>query len=256
MSDFYNIFYHRILDGTTNIDTLIVSDDKAAATERMQIYQNAYLYRLVDVLVDDFPTLQQILGDKDFFTMVQSYLTAHPSQSYTVRELGQHMSRFLNNQPPYKDYPYLNEIAEFEWQKGRTFDGKDAPLFSHNDLANIDLDKLPTATFSFQPTVKRLVFNYNIPQIYKAIQADKLDNEPIKMPQPMAWVMWRKNLDPHWLSLEVDAAWALQQAMQANSFANICGGLSEWIDEDHIPARAAGFIRTWVDEGMLQAINI
>ncbi len=256
MSDFYKTFYSYILGDSDDLNSLIVSDDKGDAIERMAIYRNAYLFRLVDILVDDFPTLHQILGDEEFYKLVQSYLKVYPSQSYTVRDLGGNMITFLKDTPPYQDYPYLTEIAEFEWQKGRTFDGADAPIFTQSDLAKLDLSNLPLATFTFQPTVKRLVFSYDVPQIYKAIQDDNLDSEPKKMPMPVAWVMWRKALDPHWLSMEVDIDWALQQAINKQTFADICGGLSEWIDEEHIPARAASILRLWIDEEMLQSINL
>lgn len=255
MTDFYKTFYQFILGNDTDIQSVIVSDSKGSAADRMAIYKNAYIYRLIDVLFDDFPTLQQILGDKIFFNMAENYLKKYPSSSYTVRDLGLNLATFLTETRPYSNHPYLTEVAEFEWQKGKTFDGLDASIFSQTDFNQLDLAQLPLARFVFQPTVKRLLFTYDVPQIYQAIQMDSLDKEPSKLIHPMAWVMWRKDLNPHWMSLDVDADWALQQAMLGNDFNSICEGLRQWIDEEHIPNRAASFVRTWLDEKMLHSIQ-
>ncbi len=255
MNKFYEDFYKFIVEEDSDIESIVVSDNKGSAFERMTIYRNAYLFRLIDILFEEFETVHKILGDEEFVVLAQGYLKKFRPTSYTVRDLGDHLATYLKTVPPYCDHPYLSEVADFEWKKRGTFDGPDSVLFSAEDLQQLDSDKLPNARFIFQPTVKRLVFEYDVPQIWKAIQEDNLDKEPSKMPHPLSWVMWRKELSPHWISLDVDADWALQEAMAGASFADICAGLTEWIDEEHVPARAASFIRTWIDEHMLESIE-
>jgi hypothetical protein len=55
----------------------------------------------------------------------------------------------------------------------------------------------------------------------------------------------------HYRSLDVDGGWALDSAMSGGSFENLCEGICEWIDEEHAPARIAGFLGNWINEGLL-----
>ena len=67
--------------------------------------------------------------------------------------------------------------------------------------------------------------------------------------------MWRYGLDPSWRPLDVDEAWALEQARAGAAFGTLCEGLLEWVDVEHAPLRAAGFLRTWLAHGLLEKVE-
>ena len=70
------------------------------------------------------------------------------------------------------------------------------------------------------------------------------------------WLLWRFEYDPHWRSLEIDEAWAIDQLMQGKSFGEICVGLEHWIDEEHIPLRAVGFLKSLVSQGVVEEFSV
>ncbi len=43
--------------------------------------------------------------------------------------------------------------------------------------------------------------------------------------------------------------------LSQDSFGEICAGLCEWVDEAQAPARAAGMLRAWVDEGWIAQVT-
>ena len=105
------------------------------------------------------------------------------------------------------------------------------------------------------PALRRLDLRFNIPQLWSAFQGGE---DPPAMEEndfPRAWLLWRQELNPHWRLLDVDEAWALDQAIAGMSFGEICGGICEWVDAQHAPMRAASFIKTWVAAGLVSGLD-
>lgn len=255
MTNFYENFEAYLKGESSDITDWVCADEKGDATERMNIYREAYRLRLIDILYGDFPTIYQILGTETFVEMAQNYLQKYPSTSFTVRHFGQYLSKFLSEESPYDAHPYLWQIADFEWAKGTVFDAPDTEIFTLSQLAEISPDAWENATFRFVPAMTRLIYDYNVPQIWQAIDNDSQDSEPTLLDTPMAWVMWRKDLNPHWYSMSEDEDWFFIQARQGSDFTELCQGLSQWVDDEQdIPAKAAEIVRRWIDEKMLMAI--
>ena len=59
----------------------------------------------------------------------------------------------------------------------------------------------------------------------------------------------------HWRSLEVHEAWAIEQAGLGADFAEICEGLLEWIDEAQVALVAAGFMKQWISDQLLDRLE-
>lgn len=259
MANFHEQFEAYLKGENTPITDAVISDGKGNATERMNIYRDAYAIRLMDILYGDFPTIYAILGTEAFMEMARNYLAKYPSTSFTVRHFGQHLGKFLSETAPYADYPYLWQMADFEWAKGTVFDAPDTDIFTLEQLTQIPAEAWETATFDFVPAMTRLVYDYNIPQIWQAVNhSSDEDNlpEPTALSEPMPWVMWRKDLNPNWYSMTADEDWFFIQARQGANFADLCEGLSQWIDDEaEIAGRAAEIVRRWIDEAMLVGIS-
>lgn len=259
MSRFFTDFEAYLNGENNSITARINSDSKGNATTRMDIYRDAYVYRLVDILANDFATIYQILGTESFLALGKAYLQRYPSSSYTVREFGQHLAKFLSETAPYADYPYLWQIADFEWAKGRVFDAADSDIFTLEQLATLPPEAWGEARFEFIPALTRLTYDYNVPQIWQAVENGQDDDgmpEPVALSEPLAWLMWRKDFNPNWYSMSPDEDWFFINARRGETFANLCEGLTRWIDdEDDIAPRAAMFVRRWIDEQLLAKIH-
>lgn len=255
MANFYQDFTAYLKGEDSPITELINSDSKEDAQERMNIYRDAYALRLIDILYGDFPGIYQILGTQAFVQMAKDYLKSYPSTTYTVRYFGQYLSKYLSETTPYCDYPYLWQLADFEWAKGNVFDAPDGDFFTLEQLTDIPPTAWETASFTFIPAMTRLVYDYNIPQIWQAIEDNQQNNEPTALTQPIPWVMWRKALNPHWYSMTEDEDWFFIQARSGKSFTELCEGLSSWHDTKDIPQKAASIVRRWIDEQLLMGIH-
>ena len=233
----------------------IVSTADALAEHRLGAYYNAYRLRLIDCLATDFSGLQKALGDEAFELMVLDYLKLYPSQQPSVRWVGQHMVEFLqHSQLP--DQDFLAELADFEWSQGLCFDAADSEqIFTLEQMAEIQPEAWPLLRLQFHPSLRWLDLNWNVVAYWVAL--DNKDQLPAKNHHetPTRWLLWRQLMSPHWRSLDVAEAWAIQAAVQGASFAELCEGLLEWIGQETVAVTAAGYLKQWIHDELIVAVT-
>ncbi len=55
--------------------------------------------------------------------------------------------------------------------------------------------------------------------------------------------------------MAVDEASLIDACLQHDTFANLCAGLCEWVDEQHAAQRVVGFLGQWCEEGLISRVN-
>lgn len=137
----------------------IKPNDRLTSFQRIEIYNRQYWFRLIDSFYDDFPGLRAILGRLKFNRLAVQYLQAHPSTSFTMRNLGRFLPAFIEKNPKLVS-PRLHlalDMARFEWAQVEAFDGKSLPAVTVDDL----LGKDPAAIrLALQPYITVLQLRY------------------------------------------------------------------------------------------------
>ncbi len=233
------------------IKTSVSGTEKVPADVRLDIYANAYRYRLVEALEDTYPALNTLLGDEDFFNLGLRYLDAHPSQHFSLRYFGQQMASFLADSTDYKDQKVLSEMARFEWLLREAFDAASQQRLTVEGLQAIAPEQWAELQFTFHPSVQRINLSFNVPQLWQAIDQEQPPIGISEQEYPVAWFIWRKELRTWYRSMNVDEAWAMDAMLEGENFATVCAGVCEWVDEQYVPVRVAGFIHNWINEGVL-----
>lgn len=229
----------------------VTGTEKVPADLRLDIYANAYRYRLIDALQDTFPALNTLLGDDDFLKMGLRYIERYPSQHFSLRFFGHRLAGFLAEESDFREQKVLSEMAQFEWLLRAAFDAAAQPRLSLEELQTIAPEQWPELTFSFHPSLQRINLSFNVPQLWQAIEQEQPPIDIVEQEYPIGWVIWRRDLKTWYRSMDVDEAWAMDTMLAGENFAAICAGVCEWIDEQYAPARVAGFIQTWINEGLL-----
>jgi hypothetical protein len=256
LRDLQQRFADYLHGGGGDVPATVIGDDNADARERMDLYAGAYRARLVDSLGVDFPGLWTMLGDEQFYQLCLDYIRRHPSSYPSIRWFGNRLPEFLRQNAPYNEYPQVAEMAAFEWAQGLVFDARDAAAVSLETLAEVSPQEWADMCLEFVPAMQRLDLSWNIPLLWSAI--DRKEDPMPELEQqgyPVGWLLWRQDLVPGWRRLDVDEAWALDQAREGECFGNICEGLLEWVDEQNAPVRAAGFIKTWVSHRLIGGLR-
>ena len=250
-----SLFGRWLTQGDGPAPGLIRGDDKGSAEERLDLYAGAYAARLVEALQAHYPGLQALLGEADFQTLGRAYLSAHPSRFRSIRHFGHRLSGFLATASPWRNQPWLAELAAFEWAQAQVFDAANATPLAENDMAAIPPEQWGLMRFGFVPALVTLDLDWNVVDQWQALRNGQPPHEPQASDYPTRWLVWRRGLDPSWRPLDVDEAWALEQARTGATFGAICEGLLEWVDVEHAPLRAAGFLRTWLAHGLLENVE-
>ena len=110
---------------------LIARKEPLSPEERLQIYQEAYLLRMIDAMAIDFNRTHELLGEDNFANMVTQFVREQSSRHSSIAELGQHFPKFLRF---YSEEWY--EAASLDWLEFLSFYLEDeAKALSHEEIA-------------------------------------------------------------------------------------------------------------------------
>jgi hypothetical protein len=137
-------------------------NDRLTSFERIEIYNKQYWFRLLDSLYEDFPGLRALLGDARFHRMSIAYLDRYPSNSFSLRDLGSRLGKFLAAHPQWTapHHALARDIVRLEWAHIEAFDGDEHPPLEIDAL--LDGADPATLRLQFQPHVTFLACEYPV----------------------------------------------------------------------------------------------
>jgi hypothetical protein len=246
-----NTFLDYLLDDNQAIFQHIISTNKVPAEVRLGIYGHAYRSRLQEALQTSYSILHQYLGDEQFETLCNTYIESHPSQFRSIRWFGDQLPAFLNHHEPYQEYPYLAELAQFEWTMALVFDAADSPIMQLDDMQKIPPNAWSDMQLNVHPSLHRLALSWNVVQIWQAITDDQALDEPQQCASTVPWILWRNELTTQFSSLPVEEAWAIDAVANGSTFGELCEGLCQWMDEENVGMHAASLLKGWITAGLI-----
>lgn len=141
-------------------EELVKPNDRLTPLERLEIYSRSYWFRVIDCLYDDFPGLAAALGPRAFDKLVRAYLTDRPSQSFTLRNLGQGLEAWLRDHPEFagKHFDLAIDMIRLEWAHIEAFDGEERKPLGPEDLLELG----STLQLGLQPHLSLLELSYPV----------------------------------------------------------------------------------------------
>jgi hypothetical protein len=154
----------------------IKPNDRLTSFERLEIYNRQYWFRVLSSMVEDFPGLRAVLGDKRFEAMSKAYLVDCPSRSFTLRNLGARLEGWLRKHPKWAGpkQALAIDIARLEWADIEAFDGKAEPPLRPEDLAANASAKLK---LKLQPYVRLLDLKYPVDDLLLDVRKEDEDTD-------------------------------------------------------------------------------
>ena len=107
------------------------------------------------------------------------------------------MSKFLRQTPLYASQPILAEMAAFKWAQGEVFDAEDADVINIDTIGALALDVWPTMRLVLHPSVRWVTYDWNVPNIWQAIDKQEPPPKPKQASHETAWLLWRCELQTH-----------------------------------------------------------
>jgi hypothetical protein len=248
-------FQAYVLHGAAQIRERVAPGRLDNAGRRLRIYYDAYRLRLIEALASDYETLQAALGEDAFRAAALAYVEANSSQWRNVRWYGARLPDFLRDTAPWSDRIWLSDIARFEWTLTLAFDAADAPSLTFAELAALPPEAWSALALRLHPSVHLLRLSSNAPAMRKAVDAGAALPAIEAHDSPVDWLIWRHGLSVSFRSLSAAEHCALAAAQRGDNFPAICEGICALVPADEAPALAAGWLRAWVDDGLISAVS-
>jgi hypothetical protein len=151
-------------------------NDRLTSFERLEIYNRQYWFRLLSSMIEDFPGLRAVLGERRFEEMCKAYITDCPSRSFTLRNLGARLESWLRKHPKWAGakQALALDIVRIEWADIEAFDGKAVPALRPEHLAGTTEARL---RLRLQPYVQLLSLKYPVDDLLLEVRKDDEDTD-------------------------------------------------------------------------------
>jgi hypothetical protein len=143
-------------------------NDRLTSFERLEIYNRQYWFRLFSSFEEDFPGLKSVVGSRRFQALMRAYLEAHPSRSFTLRNLGSSLVGWLRENPQYTK-PNTDSavaMAALEWAHIEAFDNESCEPLTADEIASLDGD----SHIALQPYLRLLAAPYAVDDALLAVR--------------------------------------------------------------------------------------
>jgi hypothetical protein len=125
---------------TTEVaEQFIKPNDRLDSFQRLEIYNQQYWWRLLGNFAEDFRGLRAVLGDAQFDRLAVAYLHDYGSTSWTLRNLGSQLERFVRERPEFTA-PHTSlaiDMVRVEWAGTIAFDEAEKPPLPPEEIRDI-----------------------------------------------------------------------------------------------------------------------
>jgi hypothetical protein len=149
----------------------IAPNSRLSAFERLEIYNRQYWYRVLNALAEDFPALRLVVGGRAFETLSTTYLVAHPSRSFSLRNLGSRLVEWLAANPSYggRRHRLALDVAKIEWAFVEAFDNAEHTPLGPDQIATLDAD----SRLGLQPHLQLLALDHAADDLVLALHKEQ-----------------------------------------------------------------------------------
>jgi hypothetical protein len=164
-------------------DSVLTASDSQSTTQRLAIYRDAYLARLLEVLRDQFPCTRFAVGDELFDQFAIGYLRQFPPHAYTLARLADNLVDYLDQSRPADWGAFVVELARLEQAIDHVFDApgpEELPPFSLPEHTSENL------VLQLAPGFTLLSLTHPVSTFYTAWKAGQQPKWPSLQPQFVA----------------------------------------------------------------------
>lgn len=248
-------FQDGLLGRSRDILGTVRGNARESAETMFGVYRNAYWARLAETLGNDLPGLKALLGDAAFDQMARAYIAKHPSQHPSIRWAGRHLTAFLAGEAPYRDDPWLADMARFDWALAFAFDAADAPAAGLADLVGVPPEFWGSIRLAFHPTLDAFRVTTPVDEARPRL----LEDDAIQLDRAArcerAIMAWRIGHDVKFRAIDPLEFAALHAMQGGATFGDLCELVAQEVNTETAPLRAAQILQGWLEWGIVATVE-
>jgi hypothetical protein len=236
-------------------DGLVLPSKSLSALERLDIYRDMYLPRMEEALAIDYPALKHFLGGQEFMRLVKRYVDVHPSRSYTLNRLGDHLPEFVATLGDLPKNEFCVDLARLEFALTMIFDANESPSLTPDAVRAVPQEAWERARLRPIEPFRLLAFDYPVSRYLGAVDGE---NDFPRIAAKKTWVVaYRRNYQVHRMDLsepayELLSALASGRAMGEAITAVLTHKRRRAVKESQL----FEWFRDWMAEGLFQAVEL
>lgn len=262
----------RAITWPTGVDAFLAQADPAtrkafaetfAETEafsrsaRVQVYAEAYFWRLYEVIVDQYPVTAWLAGGTRFHDFVTDYVLAQPSRTPDIRRFAASLPTFLSTHGLATRTPGLAGLARVDAAIADAVDLPDEPRLTTEDFAQLPPERWPSARIALTQTATLVPCPLPYAEFRKA-WADEgpPPNLPPLDPDGCALVWRQANHDVYHRMLTPPEARALHALRDGGTFAEACDAAAGRDTTGATAADVVQWLQRWLRDDLLVALRL
>jgi hypothetical protein len=229
----------------------VAGDETRPPQGRLEVYANAYFYRILDCLKDDYAALAAVLGEDYFHDTVVAYLLGCPSRHPSIRYVGDRMAQFVAEDerlaPVRERFPFAADLARLEWALQDAFDAPDAVAMTVEDVARLAPEDWAGLPLRPDASVQLLELAWPMASLRKAFEREETMPEPSAVKSdPETVLVFRRSESVSYRLVDTDEADALRAVLHGTQFGRVCEIAALHVGEDEAPGTAARWLARWL----------
>jgi hypothetical protein len=234
--------------------SLIRSDVRASAEERLAVYAFMYDSRLVEALESQFPRLARLLGADAFADLTADYVADRPSRHPSLRELGRALPGWLAAKR--REAPSLASLAALEWARVDVYDLADEPAMTLDAPRAFPPERFGELPLALIAAHRFVEVDGGTEALWDRLAATAVEPPAMSPAAPEAGLgatllVWRQEIAVYHRAVDPEERAALALVSAGSRFGIICDVLSLAHGDEAAAARAFAWLSTWISDGLL-----
>ncbi len=223
--------------------------------ERLAIYHGMYPLRMRDALAGDYPGVEHFLGEEGFERFVLAYVKAHPSRSYTLNRLGDHVPEFVAKQRGLKHREFLKDLARLERVVSEAFDAEETPRLTDEQVQAVPALAWAKARLVPVASLRLLEVRYPVNEYLESVKSESHDHpRPAKKDGRVA--VYRRNYGVYRLDLSKPAFALLRDLAGGKKLSLALRAASRRGGRPPGEDQLFRWFREWVSAGMFTRVEV
>lgn len=167
----------------------------------LAVYYNTIFSVHAQALQNDYPLIFSIMGPIAARTMAFAYVETSFPCTASLEEWGGGLLSFIQHYEPAKAWPYLGDIAQYEWAKHAAYCASEEPLLTPEAMRKLTVPSEEELNFRFQKSCQLLAFSHPLEHIISVHLQNP--NQPISFPVGSSYALILKRqgvVKVYWLT--------------------------------------------------------
>jgi hypothetical protein len=235
----------------------IGENGRLSPVAQLEIYREQFYLRHTASLVDDFPGLGGILGQRDWDELVWGYLESIAPTSYDLADLGAGLAAYIGARESLENRELLLDMARLEYSHLEVFDAPDGAPLDPQKLAAVPDDAWERVRLVPDPGLCLLEFRYPVTELRRRILAASADDHApavaLPAPEPGHFAVHRRARAIHHDRLDPRAFALLAAITRGEPLGAACESAARalTVSTEELGAELESWFKDWSTRGYL-----